>query len=147
MTTTAQRPSPAPGQDILGGNVPEMTWTHGDDLCDCTFQRIGEWTNPYLARTMRVRMCCIWAEMYKQFPQFVQEIPAYYNENADQFEPKPQKWNAEDADMPRALWHRQMAIEMGMPLGTIRRMLEGKTPPKAVQGTGVKVKAKGKVAA
>jgi len=133
-----------PGQDILGlvsSAVPEVRWTHGDDLCDCTFQRIGEWTNPYLARTLRVRFCCIWAELYKDHPAFVQEIPAYYSENTDRFETEPIEWNAEDAEMPRHLWYRQLAILHGRPLGEIRAMFETKEPPGRVPpGTGIKMK-------
>ena len=37
-------------------SIPEIQWKHGDDLCDCTFQRIGFWTNPYLAKTLQVRL-------------------------------------------------------------------------------------------
>lgn len=121
-----------PGQDILGGEIPEIEWTHGDDLCDCTFQRIGQWTNPYLGRTLRVRFCCIWAELHKQYPQFVQEIPAYCDLNTGQFDSRPAEWDSEDSDMPRALWHRHMAVKLGLPLADIRKMLEGENPPKAV---------------
>src|SRR3990167_2977648 len=64
---------------------PTVHWLLGDDLCDCTFQRVGEWANPYLGKTLRVRMCCIWAELYKQYPQFVQEIPAFYDANRHQW--------------------------------------------------------------
>ena len=135
-----------PGQVTQGGVIPEERWVHGDDLCDCTFQRIQEFTNPYIGRTLRVRLCCMWAEMYKQFPQFVQDIPAFndYNKGGgvrDEWVNKPTAWNAEDSDMPRALWHRQVAAEMGMPLGTVRRLLEGQAPPKAVPGSGVRLKA------
>ena len=116
-----------PGRDILGLNtlqsIPEIVWTHGDDLCDCTFQRIGEWTNPYLARTLRVRVCCIEAQLYAQFPQFVQEIPGYYNENADQFEVKPQVWNA-DHPIPEHIWHRQLAVMEGITLEQARAIAE-----------------------
>lgn len=139
---TTHTPVVNPGQDILGGEIPEITWQHGDDACNCTFQRIGEWTNPYIARTLRVRFCCIWAELYKQFPQFVQEIPAHWNENEGRFDAKPQEWNAEDADMPKHLWHRQMAVLLGLPLNDVRRVLEGQEPPKATLGTGVRLVTK-----
>ena len=120
-----------PGQNILAGEMPEIRWVHGDDLCECTFQRIGDWTNPYIARTLRVRMCCIWAELYKDFPQFVQEIPAYYDQNADRYETEPMEWNGED-DMPEALWHRQLAVMRRQPIEDIRRTFDGIEPPKGV---------------
>ena len=120
-----------PGQRILAGEIPEIRWVHGDDLCSCTFQRIGEWTNPYIARTLRVRMCCIWAELYKEYPQFVQEIPAFYDYNADRFETEPMLWNGED-DMPAALWHRQLAVMRREPVEEVRRRFEGIEPPKGV---------------
>lgn len=118
-----------PGQNILAGEMPEIQWVQGDDLCDCTFQRIGEWTNPYIGRTLRVRMCCIWAELYKEYPQFVQEIPAFYNYNEDRFETEPWMWNGED-DMPVDIWHRQLAVLRHEPLEVIREKFEGLKPPK-----------------
>lgn len=126
-----------PGQDILSlletSGIPEIQWGSGDDLCDCTFQRIGWWTNPYLARTLEVRMCCIWAELYKQYPQFVREIPAYDNPNAPEgtkhYEVMPQEWNGE-SDMPRSYWHRQVAVQSGLPLTMVRDMLRDEEPPK-----------------
>lgn len=122
----------APGHNILGGEIPEIRWIHGDDLCDCTFQRIGEWTNPYIARTMRVRLCCIWSELYKQYPEHVQEIGAYYDENEDRFETEPMEWNGE-SDMPPALWHRQLAVMRREPIEKIRHKFEGLEPPKGVK--------------
>jgi hypothetical protein len=118
-----------PGQDILGGTIPEILWGEGDDLCDCTFQRIGDWTNPYIGRTIRVRVCCIWAALYKQYPQFVQEIPAWFNGNKHEFVTEPMPWNGE-SDMPRAIFHRQAAVLMGLPLDMVRIKLEGQEPPK-----------------
>ena len=117
--------------------LPEVRWTHGDDLCNCTFQRIGEWTNPYLGRTLRVRFCCIWKELYKQYPEFVQEIPAYWDDNESAFIPTPMDWDSEDAEMPKHLWHRQVAIREGKALEQVRQELRGKTPPQPVaRGTG-----------
>jgi len=121
----------APGEQIHGGEVPEIRWQHGDDLCDCVFQRIGDWANPYIGRTLRVRMCCIWKELYKEFPQYVQEIPAYYNENTELYEEEPWEWNG-DFDMPRALWHRQLAYMTGLDIPEVREKFENETPPKAV---------------
>ena len=142
MTTTAQV---NPGQDILmalaTSGIPEMDWKHGDDLCDCTFQRIGMWTNPYLGRTLKVRLCCIWAKLYAMFPECVQEIPAFmdYN-NGDKYMPEPAVWDG-DTDMPPHLWHRQAAVQMGLPLPIVRKLLEGKESPRAVPKTEVKVHA------
>jgi hypothetical protein len=125
---------------LMAGTIPEIQWVHGDDLCNCTFQRIGEWTNPYLARTLRVRMCCIWADLYRQYPEFVQEIPAYYDENRDLFETESMEWNVEDADMPVHLWHRQIATLTGLSLPEVRDKFAGVPPPDAVpEGTGIKI--------
>lgn len=133
MPTTA----PKPGQDILGlavmESLPEIKWEQGDDLCDCTFQRIGSWTNPYIARTLRVRFCCLWAELYKIYPQYVQEVLGYYNGNTGQYETAPAKWDSEDDDMPRAIWYRQLAVERGLPLEAIRQLYENETPPKSIK--------------
>lgn len=145
MTTQVMgRKFAQPGRDILGllqtFGIPEIKWTHGDDLCDCTFQQIGEWTNPYIARTLRVRWCCILSELMDEFPQFVQEIPAYYNENTDLMEDVPQEWNVEDSDMPRHLFHRQLAVMRNEPISKIRRDFADIESPKAVpKGTGVKL--------
>jgi hypothetical protein len=139
--TTTHHPPVIPGQDILAvletAGIPEENWVHGDDLCGCTFQRIGMWTNPYIGRTLKVRLCCIWAKLYAMFPECVQEIPAFmdYN-NGDRYIAKPAPWDG-DTDMPKALWHRQMAVQMGLPLEDIRRILDGQEPPKAVDATGV----------
>jgi hypothetical protein len=113
--------------------IPEVTWDVGDDLCDCTFQRIGFWTNPYLARTLRVRFCCIWDEIFKEYPEHVQEIPAFvnYNQGEDAYVIEPLAWDA-GHDMPRALWYRQKSSEMGLPIGIIRDMFENEEPPKAI---------------
>lgn len=85
-------------------------WEHGDDLCDCTFQRIGNWYNPYLGEMLEVRLCCIWAEIYKQYPQFVRI-----------FSTDPAEWNGE-SDMPKALWYRQQAKVRGVPLAEVREL-------------------------
>lgn len=104
----------------LAAPIPEMHWLSGDDLCDCTFQRIGEWTNPYIAQTLRVRMCCIWKELYKLFPQFVQEIPAYYDENRHTWVTEPRAWDSSEANMPLSIWYRQIAAQTGRPLAEVR---------------------------
>ena len=122
---------PLPGQDILRGEVPEIQWGQGDDLCNCTFQRIGDWTNPYLARTLRVRVCCIWAKLYQQHPEFAQEIPGWFDPNTGEMKTEPMAWNGE-SDMPRDIFHRQAAVLMGLPLDMVRIKLEGQEPPKGV---------------
>jgi hypothetical protein len=100
-------------------SLPEIQWLHGDDLCDCTFQRIGEWANPYIARTLRIRFCCVWAELLKDYPDYVQEIPGFWNDNTGRFETEPSAWDA-DHEMPRALWHRQVQTVTGLPLEEVR---------------------------
>ena len=129
-----------PGQDLLGllatTMVPEIRWVYGDDLCDCVFQRIGDWTNPYLARTLRVRLCCLWARLYKDHPDLVEEIPAYYDGHADLFVTEPAEWDSPDWDMPRALWYRQMAVQTGLSLAEIRKRCETMDPPKRVSKGG-----------
>ncbi len=111
--------------------IPEIQWDPYDDLCDCVFQRYQWMTNPYLGRTMEVRMCCIWAELYKQYPQFMREIPAFDDTNNKEYRVQPLEWNG-DFDMPRSLWYRQLAVLHQLPLPTIRRMYEQDEPPKAV---------------
>lgn len=139
-----------PGQDIIGllaltAGFPEIKWEHGDDLCDCTFQRIGLWTNPYIARTLRVRMCCIWAELYTMFPQYVQEIQGYQDiNNGDVFVTEPVEWDSEDDPMPRHLWYRHLAAKFGRTLAEIRERCANLEPPKAVlKGTGKTTKSEG----
>ena len=123
---------------LLTESIPGIEWVHGDDLCDCTFQRIGEWSNPYIAQTLRVRFCCIWEELFKQYPEFVQRIPAYYDGNANSFVSKPWEWNG-DYDMPRALWHRQLAKQTDKTLAEVREEYRDQEPPKAVPGKKAKV--------
>ncbi len=122
------------GQDILAlvsSGIPEEQWTNQDNLCNCTFQRTGDWANPYLGRTQRVRICCLFAELYDQYPQFIQEIPAYQDENSGEWESKPKEWDGE-SDMPEAIWHRQLAVKTGMPLEDVRELYEGQSPPKGI---------------
>lgn len=121
---------------IAEASLPDAMWQHGDDLCDCTFQRIGLWTNPYIARTLKVRFCCIWEELYKQYPQHVQRIPAFldYNNSAEgengheTYELLPREWDGE-GQMPRALWHRQIQTRTGQTLAEIREEYTEQTPP------------------
>ncbi len=131
-----EKDGPRPGQDFLGllatTGIPEIRWEMGDDLCDCVFQRIGFWTNPYMARTLKVRFCCIWASIMEQYPQHVQEIPAYMDPNTGILETEPMEWDSEDADMPRSLWYRHLAAKHQRPLQEIREKCETLSPPKRV---------------
>ena len=111
--------------------MPEITWTHGDDLCNCTFQRIGDWANPYIARTRRVRVCCLESRMLEGNEDLVQDIPGYYNENVGEFETEPWVWDGED-DMPEHLFMRQTAIIQGLSLDETRVKFEGVEPPKGI---------------
>ena len=111
--------------------MPEFIWTHGDDLCDCTFQRIGEWTNPYIARTRRVRVCCLEDRMLEGNEDLVQDIPGFFNDNTGLFEMEPWVWNGED-DMPESLFMRQTAIIQGLSLDATRVKFEGVEPPKGI---------------
>ena len=112
--------------------MPEFIWTHGDDLCDCTFQRIGEWTNPYLARTRRVRVCCLEDRMLEDNEDLVQDIPGFFNDDSGLFETEPWVWNGED-DMPEHLFMRQTAIIQGLSLDETRVKFEGVEPPKGIR--------------
>ena len=78
------------------GMLPETFWETNDDACDCTYQRIGMWTNPYLAETLEVRMCCIWSKLYELFPQYVRTTPAFLNHNTGEWETEPREWDGED---------------------------------------------------
>ena len=120
--------------DLLSAlsNLPEVHWLQGDDLCDCTFQRVGEWTNPYLGKTLRVRLCCIWGEIYKQYPQFVQDIDAYYDQNRHEWVPEQREWDSTDSDMPLGLWYRQTAIREGKPLQDVRDAADKSKRPRAI---------------
>lgn len=109
------------------GVLPETVWVHGDDACDCTFQRIGRWTNPYLGQTLEVRMCCIWDELYKLFPQHVRSTPAYLTGD-DEWLEGTRAWDGE-TEMPRAIWYRQIARETGRSLAEVRSEYARMTPP------------------
>lgn len=112
------------------GVMPETVWLHGDDACDCTFQRIGLWKNPYLGTTLEVRMCCIWEELYKLFPQHVRKTPGYLTEE-NEWLPGAREWDGE-ADMPRALWYRQIARRTGKPIADVRSEYGHLTPPQGI---------------
>ena len=129
-------------QSLHPTEMPEFTWTHGDDLCDCTFQRIGEWTNPYLARTRRVRVCCLEDRMLDGNEDLVQDIPGFFNDNTWLLETEPWVWDGED-DMPEHLFMRQTAIIQGLSLDETRVKFEGVEPPKGIPRP--KVVDKGKI--
>ena len=99
--------------------LPEEMWDVQDDLCDCMYQRIGMWTNPYLAETLEVRMCCIWKELYQLFPQYVRVTPAFLDYNRNEWQTELMEWNAE-FDMPPAIWYRQLAKKEGITVGEAR---------------------------
>ena len=109
------------------GTLPEAAWLHGDDACDCTFQRIGLWKNPYIGETLEVRMCCIWAELYKLFPQFVRVTPAYLTGD-DEWDTSVREWDGEH-DMPRDIWYRQRARIEGLMLTEVREKYATQSPP------------------
>ena len=121
--TEAQKDAVAQALAILAGAMaqPGVHWTLGDDKCDCTFQQIGEWTNPYIGQTLRVRLCCIWEELYKMFPQHVERINAFYDYNRDRYVKEPREWDNTKADMPVYLWLRQLAKKTGKSLSEIRQ--------------------------
>ena len=121
---------------LLLDHLPEVRWEHGDDLCDCTFQRIGYWANPYIGRTLEFRLCCSWAkliELHPELQEFAREIPAFDNYNIGQWETKPAPWDSEDEDMPYALWHRQLAVQQGITVAEARERYGHLQPPKRVQ--------------
>ena len=111
------------------GEVPEISWVHGDDLCDCTFQRIGEISNPYLAHTEQIRYCCLMEELRGMFPHLFRSYEGYTNPNSRELTCDPVEWNG-DTDMPPALWHRQIQAITGKPLDEIR--MKAGPPPKGV---------------
>lgn len=114
--------------DVL--NATETEWKHGDDLCDCTFQRIGKWENPYIGATYQVRLCCAWARLQEVWPDLFRETQG-----------EQQAWNGED-DMPRALWHRQIALATGKSLPETRQMLSESVPPQGQPRPRPKVRKK-----
>ncbi len=94
----------------------QEVWNIQDDLCDCVFQRIGYWFNPYLGETLETRICCLYAEWEKQYPHLFRRTQA-----------EPAEWNGE-SDMPRSLWHRQLSNHLGVPVSEARDL--NLAPPK-----------------
>lgn len=122
----------------LTNQIPEIRWTTGDDLCDCTFQRIGWWTNPYIAKTMEVRLCCAWAKLAEMFPeigQYIREIPAFDDINGSRWQTEPMEWNGEE-EMPRSYWYRHIVAKTGKPLADVRQEYGHLNPPAGVPKNG-----------
>lgn len=120
---------------MLGGAALEgVDWRHGDDLCDCRIQRIGEHCNPYSGHTHRVRLCCLEAKLIELLPElaeYVQDIPAYFDEDRGAFVDGVVAWDSVDSDMPRALWYRQIAHVTGKTLAEVRAEYSDREPPAA----------------
>lgn len=92
------------------------TWDVHDDLCDCVYQRIGYWFNPYIGETTEIRLCCVWAELEKQYPQHFRHTKQ-----------EPAEWDGE-ADMPKSVFHRQLANHLGVSISKARSF--NMEPPK-----------------
>ncbi len=119
--TTQTELTPAIIEALAIGQLPDIQWKQNDENCDCIYQRVGMYTNPYLAETLEIRMCCIWQEIYQLFPQFVRMVPAFWNYNTDEWVTEPMEWNGED-DMPVAIWHRQLARQRGITVAEARAL-------------------------
>ena len=130
MQTQAQTETKALA-GLLAAEIPGLKWDTHDDLCDCIFQRIGFWTNPYIGQTMRVRFCCLWKELAKDYPHLIQEVPHFYNYNTHKYEEKPHEWNGE-TDMPRAIWYRHLSTKTGTPLPEVREQYRDQEPPRGI---------------
>lgn len=91
-------------------------WNVNDDLCDCPNQRTFAISNPYHGVTEEVRLCCLFAELRRHWPEHFRTTVQ-----------EPAEWNGE-TDMPKSLWHRQLATELGMTVSQARSM--GLEPPK-----------------
>lgn len=77
--------------------LERQSWNVNDDLCDCVYQRTCSWYNPYIGETYEVRICCLYAEFEKAWPQFFRR-----------FKSEPAAWNGE-SDMPKSIFVRQLA--------------------------------------
>ena len=117
----------------VSGEANDTEWNNQDDLCNCTFQRVGFWTNPYIGKTLLVRFCCIWNEFHKQFPEFVLERDSFFNYNTNEYEDGPRDWDSKTSDMPKAIWYRQLATKQGKSLDEVRAEYGDQEPPKRVK--------------
>ena len=115
--------------------APEVRWIIGDNLCDCMFQRIADWNNPYLGRTQRLRLCCAWERILDLIGRegIVQMLP-YFDPNRATYNAEPAPWDSHDMEMPVAFWHRQMAVQQGKSVSQIREEYAGRENerPKAI---------------
>lgn len=118
-TDTRQVLSPAIIEALAISGLPEVTWRDHDDLCDCEFQRVCQWTNPYIGSTHEERLCCIWKQLHEMFPDCSRDIPAWFDINRQEWNTKPMTWNGE-TEMPKAVWYRHLARKHGRPLAEIR---------------------------
>lgn len=109
--------------------LPEVFWDTNDDLCDCTYQRIGFWTNPYLGETLEVRWCCVWGEILKDFPQYTRTTRASMDYNRHEWVTDVAEWDGE-SDMPRSIWYRQLARQHGITVAEARARYAHLDPPK-----------------
>lgn len=109
--------------------LPEQFWDVEDDKCDCTYQRIGLWTNPYIGETLEVRMCCIWAELYKLFPNMVRVTDAFFDYNKNEWVTRQREWDGE-LDMPESIWFRQLAKKLGKSVDEVRQEYQGRMDEK-----------------
>ncbi len=105
---------------LATAGIPDAIWRDHDDLCDCTFQRVCQWTNPYFG-THEERLCCIWAKLHEMFPGCSRDIPAYFDINEQAWKTKLEDWNAE-FDMPAAVWHRHLAAKRGISVSEARAL-------------------------
>lgn len=118
-TTDSTALTPAIVEALAISALPDTIWRDQDDLCDCEFQRVCQWTNPYIGSTHEVRLCCIWGELYKMFPQHVRDIPAWFDINNQAWVTEPMEWNGE-AEMPKAVWYRHLARKWGRSVADVR---------------------------
>lgn len=112
-----------------------LEWNVDDDGCDCTFQRVGWWANPYLGITQEVRLCCAWAFLFEQFPAmqaFMRVTEGWRDPNTGSVRTDAAAWDGE-VDMPRAIWHRQRARIEGLSLAEVRVKYADQSPPRAVR--------------
>lgn len=119
VTSTQPALSPALIEALALASLPDGVWTNQDDKCDCVYQRIYQTRNIYLAETHEIRLCCIWAELGKQWPQFVRTTPGYWEPNNKEWITQPQEWDGE-TEMPKSIWYRHLARKLGRSVADIR---------------------------
>lgn len=93
-------------------------WDNQDDRCDCEYERIGYWFNPYIGAIQEKRICCIDKWMAEKFP----EIAQFFRRT----QVTPAEWNGETT-MPRAIWVRQQANHLGVSIAEARDLV-GEAP-------------------